>query len=87
MVAMVEVVGVGPQWGLTPMRGIDNTRPDTKAREAVIPRYTEQRSSMTDRFLEPILYTIASYSASVVKIYSAANSMARFKNKNNFALM
>jgi hypothetical protein len=29
--------------------------------------------------------TIASYNASVVKIYSATNSMARFYNKNIFS--
>jgi hypothetical protein len=29
--------------------------------------------------------TLASYSASVVKIYSAVNSMARFQIKNNFS--
>jgi hypothetical protein len=30
--------------------------------------------------------TIASYNASVVKIYNAANSMAHFYNKNYFSL-
>jgi hypothetical protein len=30
---------------------------------------------------------IASYNASVVKIYSASNSMARFYNKNYFLLI
>jgi hypothetical protein len=48
--------------------------------------YRQKLINVIDPFLAGANPTIASYSASVVKIYSATNSMARFYNENCFAL-
>jgi hypothetical protein len=39
-----------------------------------------------DRGFTGAIPTTSSYNSSVVKIYSATNSLARFWNKNNFSL-
>jgi hypothetical protein len=43
----------------------------------------KRRNLMADS-QDPILHTTSIYNASVVKIYNATNSMARFYNKNIF---